>query len=485
MLKWEEGMKLQVMNLFDKSIAFFSPETGLKRINSRIRYERAYEAASTGRRSKSFKNVTSKGANLEISTALVTLRNRSRHMTRNNGWAKRALTVVCDNVIGQGIRPAPTGDRVLVKKIKDIWHNWAETTDCDWEGKNTFYGLQELIMSEIFEAGDCLIVRRRVTTKSIPIQLQVLEGDQLDHSKDGVNDMGFMRLGVQFNAEGKRIGYWIYKTHPTDMTGTMNYLNSEFISVDDIIHPFEILRAGQVRGIPMGVATFMKMSDFSDYEDAQLLKQKTAAAFCAFVTGREQTNLNDNIETLEPGVIEYLNPDETITFSNPPTADGYSEYAKKILQGVAAGYGITYEMLTMDYSNVNYTSGQMARLDTKGRVRKWQYNLFVPQVCVPIWGWFMDAIIMMGLSKVRLECNAMDWTAPRVMPLDSTKETNSRISQISAGLTTWSEVVREDGRDPEEFLEEYKQDIAALKEAGVNFTSVMLIPQEINQDYGK
>ena len=73
------------------------------------------------------------------------------------------------------------------------------------------------------------------------------------------------------------------------------------------------------------------------------------------------------------------------------------------------------------------------------------------------------------------------------MTLDSIKETNSRISQISAGLTTWSEVVREDGRDPEEFLEEYKRDIEALKEAGVNFTSVLLIPQEDtnNSNYGK
>jgi len=72
----------------------------------------------------------------------------------------------------------------------------------------------------------------------------------------------------------------------------------------------------------------------------------------------------------------------------------------------------------------------------------------------------------------------MDWTAPRIAPLDYVKETNARIAAISAGLTTWSEVVREDGRDPVEFLEEYKNDIEELKKAGVNFTSVQMAPPD-------
>ena len=173
--------------------------------------------------------------------------------------------------------------------------------------------------------------------------------------------------------------------------------------------------------------------------------------------------MQKKVETLEPGIIEYLNEGETITFSNPPKADGYDEYSKKILQGVAAAYGITYEMLTMDYSNVNFTSGRMAKIDISNRFRKLQYNMFVPQVCVPVWEWFTDAAIMAGLTRLRIECNAMDWTAPRVQQLDPVKETNARVLQLQAGLTTWSEVVREDGRDPEEFLQEYSDDVEKLK----------------------
>jgi len=472
-------------NLLDKVVGYISPKSGLARINAR----RSYEAASFGRRAKAFKNASSTGPNLEIAQSFQTLRNRSRHFVRNNGWAKRALGVITDNTVGQGIRPAPVGTRNQIKKIKSLWHSWAEDTACDWYGKNTFYGLQQLIMSEISEAGDCLILRRKVmpdANNPLPIKIQVLEGDQLDHNRNyrlsvnikGKELPGYARLGVQYTDDGKLLGYWVWPQHPYDMSPVIQTIASEFVPVEDVIHPFEILRIGQVRGVPDGVAAFMKMSDFSDYEDAQLMRQKVAAAFAAFVSGRSESAGDDTLEHIEPGIVEYLSENESITFSNPPKADGYAEYSKKILQGIAAAYEITYEMLTMDYSNVNYTSGQMARQDTKGRFRKLQYNLMVPQVCVPVWDWFMEAVIVSGKMQTKVVCGAMDWTAPRIAPLDYVKETNARIAAISAGLTTWSEVVREDGRDPVEFLEEYKNDIEELKKAGVNFTSVQMAPPD-------
>jgi len=468
------------LNLVDRSIAYFSPKAALSRFNAR----RSYEAATMGRRGKSFKGANSAGPNLEISQGFITLRNRSRHFVRNNGWAKRAINAIANNTVGEGIRPAPVGTKSQVKKIKAIWKDWAETTACDWNGKNTFYGLQRIVMSKIAEAGDCLIVRRRVTPtreNPLPIKLQVLEGDQLDHCKDGINDKGFARLGVQFDEAGLTIGYWIWPQHPTDMTGKLSSLQSQYFSVNDIIHPFELLRISQVRGVPMGISSFIKMSDFSNYEDAQLVRQKAAAAFCAFRTGREGVASSD-LESLEPGIIEDLGEGETIEFSKPPAADGYAEYSKKILQGIAAAYGITYEMLTMDYSNVNFTSGRMAKIDITPNFRNWQYNMMVPQVCVNVWRWFMDAVIMTGLSSTKVVCNATDWTAPRVQQLDPVKETNARVLQLQAGLTTWSESVREDGRDPQEFLDEIIAERKLLADAGITFSSIMIAPEPLEPD---
>ena len=77
---------------------------------SRSRKKRAYEAADKGRRGKAFRMAKSTSVNSEVSAALVTLRDRSRNMVRNNGWARRAVEAITKHTIGEGIQPAPDAD---------------------------------------------------------------------------------------------------------------------------------------------------------------------------------------------------------------------------------------------------------------------------------------------------------------------------------------------------------------------------------------
>lgn len=279
---------------------------------SHSRKKRAYEAADKGRRGKAFRMAKSTSVNSEVSAALVTLRDRSRNMVRNNGWARRAVEAITKHTIGEGIQPAPDADLDTCQRVKRLWSKWANTTACDWYGKTTFYGLQELAMRSIAEGGEVLILRRWVMpddNNPLPIQLQILEGDQLDHTRNGSNDMGYCRLGVQFSKEGRLLGYWIFDYHPGDSYIVTPALASKFHPKEDVLHAFEVLRPGQVRGLPIGVSAFMKTSDFSDYEDAQLVKQKVAACFAAFVLGSEDDGGEDGekgIERLEPGIVEHL-----------------------------------------------------------------------------------------------------------------------------------------------------------------------------------
>ncbi|MDR2805836.1 MAG: phage portal protein [Dysgonamonadaceae bacterium] len=440
--------------------------------------KRAYEAADKGRRAKTFRLARSTGANREVAAALVTLRNRSRHMVRNNGWAKRAVEVIARHTVGEGIQPAPIVVELLQrKKIKEIWRQWATTTDCDWYGKTNFYGLQELAMRTITEGGEVLIIKRWVENNEsgIPLKLELMEGDRLDHNRNGINEKGIVRMGVQFTQTGELTGYWLFDYHPGDDIYAFNTIESRFFEKADVIHSFELLRIGQVRGLPIGVASFMKIGDFSDYEDAQLLKQKVAACFAAFIVDGDSgitptKGEDDSLEILEPGVIEHLKPGDTVEFANPPSVSDYDGYSTKILQGVAASYGITYEMLTMDYSRVNFTSGRMAKIDVTANFKSWQYNMLVPQICNPVWKWFIDACLIVG--KITAPVSA-DWTAPRVQQLDPVKETGAQIKRIRAGLATLSETIRETGREPEEFFEEYTQDVERVRKLGITIESII------------
>ncbi|WP_288845410.1 phage portal protein [uncultured Alistipes sp.] len=449
------------------------------------RNRRTFEAADKSRRGKAFRGAKSTGINNEVSGALVTLRDRARHMVRNNGWARRAIEAITKHTIGEGIQPAPDADLATIQQIKKIWTAWAGRTACDWYGKTTFYGLQELAMRAIAEGGDVLILRHWVMPDQdnpLPLKLQIIEGDQLDHTKNGYNEYGYCRLGVQFDNNGQLIGYWIFEYHPGDSYIFATQVQSKFFPKEDVLHAFEVLRPGQVRGLPFGVAAFMKQSDFSDYEDAQLMKQKVAACFAAFVLGSEDMGMEDDnrgIERLQPGIIEHLGNAESVEFANPPSVADYDAYAGRILQGVAAAYGITYEMLTMDYSKVNFTSGRMAKIDVTTNFKSWQYNMIVPQICAPVWDWFIKACIIAGKLSTPITA---DWTAPRIQQLDPVRETDAQIKRIQAGLATIGETLREMGRDPEEFFKEYKQDINRLAELGITINSITPAIQNENNN---
>jgi len=457
-------------------VKFFGFE--LKRVKKGERY---YEAADKGRRGKSFRLARATGPNAEISQALADLRARSRLMCRNNGWGKRAVECVVKNTIGEGIRPAPLGKTLEENQlVKSVWRRWAESTACDWYGKTNLYGLQEQAMRSIVEGGDIIVIMRRVAGE-IPLKLQLCEGDIIDHTRNGKNDFGMARMGVQFTEEGELKGYWLWNYHPGDGYIYGMDRQSEFYDKRDILHIFEVLRIGQVRGVPFGVPAFMKLSDFGDYEDSQLVKQKIATNYVAFVSS-DSVDKSDfhkdwkNDDCLEPGAIERLAMGETITFAEPPSVGDYDVYSTRILQGIAAAYGITYEMLTMDYSRVNFTSGRMAKIDVTQNFRSWQYNMMTVQFCAPVWEWFMDACMISGALPNRVDT---DWTAPRVQQLDPVKETNALISQRAAGLTTLSEIIRENGRDPQELFEEMKQENDMLEELGIVLNPFVATPKEV------
>ncbi|MCD8173795.1 MAG: phage portal protein [Alistipes sp.] len=433
--------------------------------------QRAFEAADKGRRGKSFRLAGSSGVNREILGAFVTLRDRHRHLVRNNVWASKAVTAIPRHTVGEGIQPAPIGGLTKTKDIKDLWRIWACSTACDWEGRTTFYGLQEQAMRAMVESGEVLIIRRWVMPDEwnpIPLKLQVLESDHLDHTRNEVNDMGVVRAGVQFNKAKQVIGYWVFEDHPGDNIFHTNTTQSEYIPRKDCLHVFETLRPGQFRGLPFGVASFMRQADFSDYEDAQLMKQKLAACFTVFVRnyGESETAPDtDPLLRIEPGVIEYLNDAEGVEFAEPPSVGDYGSYADYVLRGIAAAYGITYELLTGDYSKVNFTSGRMAEIKASVNFRSWQYHTLVPQLCSPVWSWFVDACLLAGKVPERI---FSDWTAPRLQQLDPVKETNAQVMRLDNKLTTWSELARENGREPDELFEEIKEDVDRFAAIGID-----------------
>jgi len=190
----------------------------------------------------------------------------------------------------------------------------------------------------------------------IPIQLQLLEADHLDHmySTPRSTTENYVIQGVEYAPSGKRVAYYIFPFHLAE-GGVIRTR----IPAEDVIHLFRPRRIGQVRGLPSGTSGHVRMRDLDEFEDAELLKQKVSACFAAFVQDSSDSivqgpaNAEADLDRIEPGTIETLPTGKSMVFSNPPVTNGQGEFVKTKLRSIASSYGITYESMTSDYSNVN------------------------------------------------------------------------------------------------------------------------------------
>lgn len=466
-----------MIKFLEKAIIAISPGWAANRAKSRHMAGifdpklRKYEAASMKPRMGGW-GLSGSGPNSELSAAMLPLRDRSRDMVRNDGFAWRAARIKPANVVGGGIRPSIAG---ASDPQKQVWKDWAESTICDFDGRLTFYGIQRLIMRSVLVSGDVFIRQRRMAGMDIPLQLQLLEADFLDESKDGtqLSNGNIIMQGIEFNREGKRVAYWMFEQHPGENM-VWRKLNSVRIPADEILHVYYMLRPGQIRGVPSGHAAMTKLKDFKDFEGANLIRQKIAACFAAFVTSSDEPRPGETvsgaqypIERVEPGMVEYLPPGTEIHFGTPPTADNYGEYAKTTLHGVAAGFDVTYEQLTNDFSNVNFSSGRMGWIENGKIIAEYQTEMMIPLVCDPVFSWFVTAASLAGKVPAKLKAS---WTAPKREMIDPLKEVKGMVEMVKGGFLSWQSAVRRLGYDPDLIYNEIVADNKQFDKAGLKLS---------------
>jgi lambda family phage portal protein len=463
-------------NWIDRAIGIFAPQAALRRIRARVATEvmagfmaRHYEAASAGRRTQGWSR-SGGDANAVAGPALSRLRTAARDLVRNNGNAEGAVGTICDHVVGWGI-VGKTSNRTAAA----AWKAWAETTACDSDGRDNFYGLQDLAMRTVVESGEVLIRRRFRKPEDglpIPLQIQVLEPDYIDTLRTGIRlpNGGRITHGIEFDVLGRRAAYWLFRDHPGSELAISSL--SFRVPAASIIHIYRRDRPGQVRGASWFAPVLLKFKDHDEYEDATLMKQKVAACLAVITTDVDGSGASlgtadtstPQIDSLEPGMILNVPPGRTIETVQPPSVREFGDYSKTTLRAIATGLGVSYEDLTGDYSNVNFSSARMSRIRHWARVERWRWRMLIPQMCDGVWSWAMEAAAIMGQADLALP---VEWTAPPLPMVDPDKEGLAYMRLIRAGLMSRQEAVRERGYDPSAVMHEIASDNELADELGV------------------
>ncbi len=449
-----------------------------------------YDVAGSGRRSFSW-SVSNPGPNDFLNNSLDQLRAKSRDQVRRNVWASAGIDAFVSNAIGSGIKPQSLiCDDDIRKQIQSLWWIWAD--EADSAGIADFYGLQSLVCRSMMEGGECFVricFRKESDDLSVPLQLQILESEHVPIDKNGVADNGnTICAGIEFDKKGKRVAYYIFPNHPNDSSSFHDKTEAVRVPANNILHIFKPLRPGQVRGEPWLSRALVKLEELDQYDDAELMRKKTAAMFAGFIT---RQNIDDNfmgesepdsygISTagLEPGTLQILEPGEDIKFSDPADlGNAYSDFMRQQFRAVSAAMGITYEMLTGDLTEINYSSIRAGLLEFRRRCEAIQHSIIIYQLCRPVWNVWMNQVVLSGKINIPdYSENWRNWCLVKWIPqgwqwVDPQKEFNAMKIAIRSGLMSRSEAIAAFGYDAEDIDREIASDNLRADDLGLVFES--------------
>ncbi len=471
------------MNWLDRTIGWFNPVAGHRRVSARHAMDlkgRAYDGARRDHRTASWQT-SGASANSEIGHGEEVVRNRSRDLVRNNGFALQIVETFADHVVGTGIVGSPVGLKGRnAKKVSADWRAWCE--DCDHDQDHDLNGLLWSATKGMAESGAALVRFHRQSFTAgatiAPLKMQVLEPDFIDLAKTGTAaDGGWIDRGIEYDGQGRRVAYWLLPAHPGDVASWRGRgMVSERVPANEVVYLYNKLRPGQDRGMPLLAPAIMTLQDLRSYFAAELVRKRTAACMIGVIrTSDPDMQIGIDPETkaakkygpqkqkFEPGMFTRLLPNEEISFNTPPSDQGVDSMAKQYLREAAAAAGVMYEHATGDFSNVNYSSWRAGHHGFRRRMERIQWLVVIHKLCRVIAQRYREAA--MAANLLPATNFGWRWTPPGFISVDPYKDAQADLANLRMGKVTLSQLVEERGYDYLEFLSQYAEDLANAEAA--------------------
>ena len=454
----------------------------------------AYDAASTSRRLATWV-ATGEHLNSLLTYSGDTIRARSRDSVRQNAWMAAGIDDWVNEAIGTGGIPHPQHSSPEKRaRLTELWKRFVDEADA--AGSCNLYGLQALAFRGVLEGGETFTrfrPRRPEDGLTVPLQLQVLEGEHVPLEKNESNGANKIRCGIEFTPFEKRVAYHMYRAHPGDSTITANDLTTARVPAETVLHEYHVRRPGLIRGEPWTVRALIKAKQLSRYDDAQTEKQVLSACMAGFIEPPANEDLilpaDDSIaetgETpatgealtrLAPGTFPVVPVDGKITIAQGTDVGAtYEVFVKSQLRMIARALGVTYEALTGDLSGVNYSSIRAGVVKFRRACRVVQENLIIFQWSRPVWRAFIEACVLAGhipasdyRANQREYLNVI-WMFQKWEWIDPLKDVQADKVEVEAGFASRSEKIAERGRDAEEVDLEIARDQKRAETLGIVF----------------
>lgn len=439
------------------------------------RGRRMYAAARSTRNTAGFGSGGDTSADAELATSLPKLRARSRQMVRDSSYAKRAKRIVVTNVIGSGVgmqaQVGTTRDNLNARvndAIEAAFARWASAPSCHTGGRLHLHDMERAALGEVFEAGEALVRVHlgRFGDSQVPLALELIEAERLaqDIAPAALGIDADVRMGVEQDRFGRPVAYWIRRQHPGDLRGRPGNSQDRFerVPAEQVFHLCAVERWPQTRGVPWLHTSLRKLDELNEYTALEVTAARGSAAYFATITTPDDeapTRTDDEADgtpvmDLEALTVTQLAPGEELEFHTPNRPNSALDpFMRAMLREIAAGAECSYESLSRDYSQSNYSSSRLALLDDRETWRALQ-QWWIRAFRMPLHRlWLRQAVYSRAVTEISVEQYVLrpeKFEAVHFKPrgwswIDPTKEVKAYKEAILAGLTTVTDVVAATG----------------------------------------
>jgi lambda family phage portal protein len=405
-----------------------------------------------------------KGVNAPLNRwRLTRLRDRSRQLDREYALATGMLDRATENVIGHGMRNDPTtGDPETDERLRELWPAWWDTADLT--GMFGGVELERLAHRSFLRDGDIgFALVDRGWNKAF---VQPIEGDLIDTMEGGYDLAKRIVDGIQLNEDMRPIAYYVLGLA---ITGVQ--MESVPVPAKNFVFYARRKSFTQLRGEPCFAQVERLFDQIDGYVEASVVAARIAACQGLIVkkldggkiVGNLATQLNSKnnpqkVEGMEPGMIRYLNPGESIEQLKPnqPT-QSFPDFVSSLIRFTGITMGLPLELVFLDFSRTTYSSARASLLQSYASFRAAQ-QLFINQVMAPIYRWRVEKWVRDGVLKIPNKLNAdprsglpakylsHQWIAPGWAWIDPVKEIQAAMMEVDAGFNSEESICLQHGR---------------------------------------
>lgn len=504
-------MKRPQPNTIDRIVGYFSPESGIKRMQARTALSfMAGSVSRTGAGTKGtlgnwlVKRLNRFGEGYEREK----ITDRAEDLIANNSHAASIADSMPTNIVGgAGLlpqsKPAYKALGISEEQAREVadqaeWAFYQWSRESDAEGIMQFADQQWQVVRSFFGRGEfiALPVYPKDSNRTFGLAIQTIDSRRLRTPYNLASDSS-IRDGIRMGQHGTRQTYFI--ADPDDGNLTVNLNSSKFAQIKprrghlpNIFHGFHAKEAEQVRGVSILAPAIKTFRDFDDYFDFELVGAILAASFPVFI----ETPLGENpeqwagetdpdgkrIKEVDPGSVMYGNIGQKphIMKGDRP-GNSFPIFVETLLRAVGAAAGLPYEIVAKDFSKTNYSSARAALLEAWRLFNQYQQWL-VRHFTQPIWEMVFEEAWLMGMIKLpagspdfykarALWTNAT-WTPPKRGWIDPVKEVAAGKEALISNMTTMSDWYAEQGRDWEEELRQIARERKVMNDLGLTMADL-------------